>query len=197
MSDHSIREIYINIDEEPAKTDGENKAFEMVKYTRGYEDTSATIPNRYIDREKITKPDDWSESTPTIVNSDLQPYIEAVKRSSQSAIKNGLLCALEVLALKGIHVSDEIRDEVENEAGDICTKYIRDTAEDHNRWLHKQLAELTAELIHIHGEKKKLTKKLVKQKKAILDFTRDDDLNKLKEIVYGETPKDKPSKPST
>lgn len=160
----------------------ENKTYELFCYTNPVKSQGY----REEHREKPTIPDDWADSTPTIDPAEVKTYIEAVKRSSQSAIHNGALCALEILNLSGIYLPEEAQEVVENSAANIATKYIRDTAEDHNRWLHKQLAELTAELLQLQGEKKALTKKLVRQKKAILDFGRDGDLAKLKAIVYGE-----------
>lgn len=164
--------------------DAENQAFDLAQYTQGCDTSDPGNPRRI--KENPTNPDLWGENTPTITPDEMRPYLEAVRRSSQSSIHQGNLCALEILHLDNVFVSAQNLDAVENEAGKLVTRYIQNTVEDHTRWLQKQLADLTAELIQLRGTKKDLTRKLVRQRKSILDFARDGDLDKLKAVVYGD-----------
>lgn len=174
----------------------DNQTFEFTQYVRGCDTSDPENPRR-IREEKRTEPDLWSETTPTVTVVEMRPYLEAVRRSSQSAIHQGNLCALEVLHLDGVFVSAEHLDAIEEQAGKLVSRYIQNTVEDHTRWLQKQLAEFTAEIIQLQGLKKDLTRKLVKQRKAILDFSRDGDLDKLKSVVYGDLPNSRPKKDVT
>ncbi len=172
----TLKDVVIKEDTDAATGEQEEKSeyYDLVYYTQG-ERTPHEAP---------TVPDVWAESTPTISQTKIAPYIESIKRSSQSAIHNGGLCALEILNLEGVSIPEQLQSLIEASAANIAKRYIKETSEEHNRWLHKHIADITSELITLQNDKKELTQKIVRQRKAILDFVRDGDLAKLKALVY-------------
>lgn len=138
--------------------------------------------------EKPTLPDNWADLTPTIPDKAIRPYLERIRKSSATISYTSGLLAMEILNLAGVEISAEKQDMIEKAATNVSKKYIQELLDDQTRYLQQQLADLTHELIQVQNTKHDSVKRVTRLRKAILDYLRDNDAEKLKKIVFESSP---------